>query len=597
MSPKPRFGDGIDAKVSPKSPFGKRPLFRSAASCAACLLGLSLAGAWTQTEDAGLATRNVPTLHLLEARDAGKIRLEARGAGLLAVELRVTSLAGEPMTVVVPVGTYFVNQRSGQDMIATVRVALDIAPRQERWHRIPASGANAFQDVPGSSSRFTISVLPPSADLRRLMNLLAREPASPAARQVAVWILMDDISRDALNNRYSRLAATDEDVLHAMRMVEAAGIDPARRQIFRERLSAIRGLGSVDPVRRRYASRLLAIDPQDRVDFLLGQLANGDQRIRPDVARVLGDIGAPRAVGPLIAATRDGNVFVRASAALALGRMADERAVEHLLAALEDDYSIVRNAAGEALEAMGEAVTLERLTAALQYDGPHVRAGVARVLGHRRDPRVVEPLLAALSDENAEVRAAAALALGEIRDPRAIEPLLATLRDEDRAVMEAANGSLERMLDALDVERLLAALADLNPGVRQHAAGLLALKEDARAVEPLILVLNDRNFRVRAGAARALGQLQDERAIDPLLVALEDDGALVRANAAEALGRLGASSDVAVEALVALLEDEARIVQNRAMPALREITGERLGDDVEAWLAWWEERVEEESER
>jgi HEAT repeat protein len=53
---------------------------------------------------------------------------------------------------------------------------------------------------------------------------------------------------------------------------------------------------------------------------------------------VLGEIGDPRAVDPLIEALKDEYSRVRSSAARALGEIGDPKAVDPLTEALKDEY-------------------------------------------------------------------------------------------------------------------------------------------------------------------------------------------------------------------------------------------------------------------
>lgn len=75
---------------------------------------------------------------------------------------------------------------------------------------------------------------------------------------------------------------------------------------------------------------------------------------------MLGEIGDPRAVDPLIEALKDEYSRVRSSAARALGEIGDPKAVDPLTEALKDEYltytassgthETVREAASEALK-------------------------------------------------------------------------------------------------------------------------------------------------------------------------------------------------------------------------------------------------------
>ena len=87
----------------------------------------------------------------------------------------------------------------------------------------------------------------------------------------------------------------------------------------------------------------------------------------------------------------------------------------------------------------------------------------------------------------------------------------------------------------------------------------------------------DPTQRVRAKAHLELARVGSR-------VAVRDLRDSSRADAAAAtLRELG---DVAVRPLIDALRDEA--IRGRAHRLLRQITGERLPEDVDAWLDWWE---------
>lgn len=133
-------------------------------------------------------------------------------------------------------------------------------------------------------------------------------------------------------------------------------------------------------------------------------------------ALALGEIGDPRAVGPLIQALKDENDFVRLEAAEALGKIKDARAVKPLTQALKDEYEWVRFRATVALGKIGS-----------------------------KAEEAVPALAKALKDEYDFVREEAAEALGEIGDARAVEPLTKALKDEEEEVQEAAQEALEKI--------------------------------------------------------------------------------------------------------------------------------------------------------
>jgi HEAT repeat protein len=84
------------------------------------------------------------------------------------------------------------------------------------------------------------------------------------------------------------------------------------------------------------------------------------------------------------------------------------------------------------------------------------------------------------------------------------------------------------------------ALDDFDQVVVGNAAVSLARLGVSSAVEPLVCLLSDESrwWPARAGAAEALGILGDPRAVDALTAVLDDEADSVRKKASEALERI-----------------------------------------------------------
>jgi HEAT repeat protein len=137
-----------------------------------------------------------------------------------------------------------------------------------------------------------------------------------------------------------------------------------------------------------------------------------DAGIPDRAAGALIAIGSP-AVDPLIAALASSDRQVRRAAARILGEIGDPAAVAPLIRALRDPYTTMRTVAGTAL----------------------VKIGLP----------AVEPLIAVLEDADLRVREGAAVSLGKIGDARAVDPLIAMLEDADVRVRSTATDALQRL--------------------------------------------------------------------------------------------------------------------------------------------------------
>ncbi|GAH55065.1 unnamed protein product [marine sediment metagenome] len=118
-------------------------------------------------------------------------------------------------------------------------------------------------------------------------------------------------------------------------------------------------------------SDLIVIQPL--IDTLIDIARKGAHRIlQRKAVRLLGEIGDPKAVEPLIIVLlKNQTSDVRVAAAQALGQIGDTRAVEPLIAILEDlaEETYVRENAIEALGKIANNRALEALVATLKDDG------------------------------------------------------------------------------------------------------------------------------------------------------------------------------------------------------------------------------------
>ena len=101
---------------------------------------------------------------------------------------------------------------------------------------------------------------------------------------------------------------------------------------------------------RDYPGRLADAGPA-LFDVLLRILKTDPEKLdRTRAANGLGVLGDPRAIAPLLVATKDEYAFVRAEAALALGKLKATQAEKRLREMVEDDWD--PNARGRAREAL-----------------------------------------------------------------------------------------------------------------------------------------------------------------------------------------------------------------------------------------------------
>ncbi|MFH0750693.1 MAG: hypothetical protein V2B17_02545 [Chloroflexota bacterium] len=252
---------------------------------------------------------------------------------------------------------------------------------------------------------------------------------------------------------------------------------------------------------------------------------------------------------------------------------------------------------------LGEWWGLPALVSAIEIGGPGVAgAATAVIAGMGSDAAAVAPfLMDRLRSGDPDTFLGAAWAIVRISPEAAVEamPLLVTaLREGDRATrlgLIRSLGGTATLVPAAAVDALVTALADDEDAyLRAEAVRMLAGlgTAAAAAVPALILAIDDRGAVMGGQAATvgevavaALASVGGPAAVPALLEALGRGGRL-RAAAIDALEELGAGAVAAAPALIDLLGGDDRGSARSAEEALRAITGQRLGDDPEAWSRW-----------
>lgn len=237
-------------------------------------------------------------------------------------------------------------------------------------------------------------------------------------------------------------------------------------------------------------------------DELINELKTSpSEKVRYNAARMLGELGDPKAVEPLIDVLQnDKNGSVRLYAARALGELGDISATEPLIQSLKEDRNV------------------------------DVRVRAARALGKLGGTEVVAPLVEALSDNNSQVCLTATDALIEIGEI-AVDALVISLKHDKVNVRCDATRALGELGNPKAVDAIIDMLGDEWVNVRIYAVNSLGKLGDKKAVPALVRVLQDdaENELVRAGSAAALGMLRDVRALLPLrelIMAAEELGEL-----------------------------------------------------------------------
>lgn len=269
------------------------------------------------------------------------------------------------------------------------------------------------------------------------------------------------------------------------------------------RIAAVSGLGrtvlpaAAEPILERLVQHVLRVPDRPvmnallsccriRPAVLLRYASKADDRARPLLVRVLGEVATPDLDEDLLLLASDPIADVRASAARALAAAKPRLALTALSSLAEDTEWFVR-----------------------------LRAVVG--LGDLEDPRAIPALVETLCDRNRYVRLRSAAALARL-DGHLTEIVSQVTQKGDRYALHALVTELERSGSILN---LVNALADPQKRVAAEQALLVALRAGTARLLVDALARHSQ-WRVRLGVARLLARSREARlaaAIEPLLAA------------------------------------------------------------------------------
>ncbi|HUU42529.1 MAG TPA: HEAT repeat domain-containing protein [Planctomycetota bacterium] len=238
----------------------------------------------------------------------------------------------------------------------------------------------------------------------------------------------------------------------------------------------------------------------------------------------------------------------------------------------------------------------------LRRSGLKVHPNVIRALGELNVVEAAEPLVKLMPETTDEMRRVTLAALARLADARAADALLSGLKSPDRLLRMTCADALTRLLAGIRPKKQVMSRDDTpfrsvldrtleyvrsgeHVDARRFLITGMSRIDDPAVSRVLVHTLRDREDSLRAAAAGALGTLKARDAVDDLtrLVDASDDA--VRRAALRALGEIGDAS--CVGQLIDRLDDAEAGRRRDIVLALRQITGERFGDNPEQWRRWY----------
>jgi HEAT repeat protein len=227
----------------------------------------------------------------------------------------------------------------------------------------------------------------------------------------------------------------------------------------------------------------------------------------------------------------------------------------------------------------------------LKAKEPEKRRRAVESLGHAGLSSVIDIFRDVLKDPDPAVRKQAVSVLSKHKDMEALPLLRGALGDAHESVREAAVQGIGLLISPQTTDLLVGALRDKSSAVRYRAARFLdgqgwqpateslqaqywvatgeytkASALGEAAVDALIAMLQDDISYKRQAAVEALSKIEDARVVHPLLSALKDEDRNVRSAAIDGLASMGDTR--AVEPLARLLKSSDLSLKARAAEAL-----------------------------
>lgn len=285
-------------------------------------------------------------------------------------------------------------------------------------------------------------------------------------------------------------------------------------------LLAVSLLPAQDAVRTRDV-REVAKQGAEAIPQLQGYLKDPSTEIRLEAVKQIVEIGGPRTLDPLVAATGDNDPEVQI------------RATDGLINYYLPGY--VRTGFGSSLRRVGGSIKGKFSDNNDQIIDRYVevRPDVIATLGKL-----------ARGGGNMDARANAARALGILRAQPALEDLFAALRSKDSSVMYESLIAIQKIRDKSAAPRIAFLLRDLDPKVQVTVIETTGLLQNNEALPSLVEVLQRTNDRkVRRAALTAIAMLPEEQSRTHYARYMNDRDDDMRAAAAEGYARLKNPND------------------------------------------------------
>ncbi len=191
-----------------------------------------------QSKTSSLTSQDQTIVDLVEEK---RITASITGVSMDAIALHVTSIASEPLEILIPAGTYFLAENpSVQNMVARHPANATLEPGETMDIKVEAACASLHLAAPGPADTFAMVRASELPEMGKVIDQLNTTPVDYPVEQAAVWIVSDDASYDELGmlvggSPFGKALILEEDAVRAMMLTDEAGVDIQKYSIWRDR--------------------------------------------------------------------------------------------------------------------------------------------------------------------------------------------------------------------------------------------------------------------------------------------------------------------------------------------------------------------------
>jgi hypothetical protein len=176
-------------------------------------------------------TPEIKAQHIVDLVEQGAITFKIISGAINELGLDIQNTTDRPVDMVIPAGTYFVNEDPKfQNMVVRRPVSASIQPNGQAEIQLEAACANLHLTEPTQENTFTIQRIPRPYKLAKIIDELNITRVDYPVEQAAIWIVTDDATFDELGmlvegSRFGTSIVNEEVALRAMMLLDQAGLN------------------------------------------------------------------------------------------------------------------------------------------------------------------------------------------------------------------------------------------------------------------------------------------------------------------------------------------------------------------------------------